>query len=496
MKKSILLFLISIFTIYNSLFSYENKYIPSNVNTVTSLNLSTLSDKADINLQETLNNLFFNNYADSYLEYRNDPDVVTAMTERFEELFDTTKDAKIITYNNYNIFSIILNIKNSLEMNKILIKIATQEDKLISVSKDLKYIYIMLDEKTLLAWNDEVFTVSVSYDSSNNILFASDSIFSKDNRLEDNNFIDLLSSNNDAYNWVDLSAFSTNSYFRDILASDEFYPYNQLFVDKEAIYDGIVTAKYNFTNGNANIKLDFYNTNFNLMSIKKELSNKVYEYVNGQNNYGFLSFSFNIDELTKELKSKLGEEDNSLNDLLTEFPELKDIGIKNIYSFLELLDGDIFFSVWDIGEDNDPAMFISASVRNANTINMILSVFSEYTIDDDIYLVGGNYLYIKDSILYIVSYENIAREIKEGKLPENKLDANTLNNTKDNLFSFYMDLNPLLSLYGYDEYTEVFKDLGIYAKIIDSNHTQINIDINTRNKEENALKIIKLFMEY
>ena len=96
MKKSILLFLISIFTIYNSLFSYENKYIPSNVNTVTSLNLSTLSDKADINLQETLNNLFFNNYADSYLEYRNDPDVVTAMTERFEELFDTTKDAPTI----------------------------------------------------------------------------------------------------------------------------------------------------------------------------------------------------------------------------------------------------------------------------------------------------------------------------------------------------------------------------------------------------------------
>ena len=80
-------------------------------------------------------------------------------------------------------------------------------------------------------------------------------------------------------------------------------------------------------------------------------------------------------------------------------------------------------------------------------------------------------------------------------MPNVKLDKNKVDLAKNNTFVFYLELNSNLALYGIgDEYTENFESVYLTSNILDANHTQVLIKINTRDKEKNALSIIKTFI--
>lgn len=496
--------IISIIVLMITLFStsvvqaVETKYIPNTSQAVFSIKLNELSSKAEINLQKTLNKLFMQKFADNFAAYRDDEYVVEAMTNRLEQILDFSKSSKIVSFNSYQEVAVIIDVLDAAELNRIMIKIASQEDKLISFSDNNNYRYFYLDDTTLISWNDEVFTVETKLDDvywyneelnkENDIINIADSIFDTTSPLTNEKFMELENQTNDFYAWVDLGDCF-------IVDNDEFTKF--LFgrsydsISKESYKDAILTAKVNFNVGNADIVVDTYSPNYPYDSslLKKELADNIYTFVNGENNYGFLSLAFNSTELSKHLKTMFGEEFPFNED----FAQLEEYGV-DVYKLIELLGGDIFVSAWDSNENGEPDLLISASITDENTIKIILDALAD-NVNNDIYAIGGYSCYVKDSILYMTSNTTIIEKIMNNEMPNVKLDKNKVDLAKNNTFVFYLELNSNLALYGIgDEYTENFESVYLTSNILETNHTQMLIKINTRDKEKNALSIIKTFI--
>ncbi|MBW5397215.1 DUF4836 family protein [Brachyspira pilosicoli] len=495
--------IISIVVLMITLFStsviqaVETKYIPNTSQAVFSIKLNELSSKAEISLQNTLNKLFMQKFADNFATYRDDAYVVEAMTNRLEQILDFSKPSKIVSFNSYQEIAVMIDILDVTELNRIMIKIASQEDKLISFSDNNAYRYFYLDDTTLISWNDEVFTVETKLDDvywyneelnkENDIINIANSIFDTTSPLTNEKFMELENQTNDFYAWVDLSLLSDET--------DEFTKF--LFgrsyegISKESYKDAILTAKVNFNIGNADIVIDTYSPNYPYDSslLKKELADNIYTFVNGENNYGFLSLAFNSTELSKHLKTMFGEQFPFSED----FEELEEYGI-DVYKLIELLGGDIFVSAWDSNENEDPDLLISASITDENTIKIILDSLAD-DVNNDVYTLAGNTCYVKDSILYISSNPTIIEKIMNNEMPNVKLNEDKINLAKNNTFVFYLELNSNLALYGIgDEYTENFESVYLTSNILEANHTQVLIKVNTRDKEKNALSIIKTFI--
>lgn len=499
--------IISIVVLMITLFStsviqaVETKYIPSASQAVFSIKLNELSSKAEISLQKTLNKLFMQKFADNFSAYRDDEYVVEAMTNRLEQILDFSKPSKIVSFNSYQEIAVMIDVLDAAELNRTMIKIASQEDKLISFSDNYTYRYFYLDDTTLISWNDEVFTVETKLDDvywyneelnkENNIINIANLIFDTSSPLTNEKFTELESQTNDFYAWVDLEDCF-------IVDNDEFTKF--LFgrsyegISKESYKDAILTAKVNFNVGSADIVVDTYSPNYPYDSslLKKELADNIYTFVNGENNYGFLSLAFNSAELSKHLKNMFGEEFPFNED----FAELEEYGI-DVYKLVELLGGDIFVSAWDNGsnENGEPDLLISASVTDENTIKIILDTLAD-DVNNDIYTIGGYTCYVKDSILYMTSNTAIIEKIMNNEMPNVKLNEDKINLAKNNTFVFYLELNPNLALYGIgDEYTENFESVYLTSNILEANHSQFVIKVNTRDKEKNALSVIKYFID-
>lgn len=498
--KNIISIIVLMITLFSTsiLQAVETKYIPSTSQAVFSIKLNELSSKAEISLQKTLNKLFMQKFADNFAAYRDDEYVVEAMTNRLEQILDFSKSSKIVSFNSYQEVAVIIDVLDAAELNRIMIKIASQEDKLISFSDNYTYRYFYLDDTTLISWNDEVLTVETKLDDvywyndefnkENNIINIADSIFNTASPLTNEKFMELESQTNDFYAWVDLEDCF-------IVDNDEFTKF--LFgrsydsISKESYKDAILTAKVNFNIGNADIVVDTYSPNYPYDSslLKKELADNIYTFVNGENNYGFLSLAFNSTELSKHLKTMFGEQFPFSED----FEELEEYGI-DVYKLIELLGGDIFVSEWDSNENEDPDLLISASITDENTIKIILDALSD-EVNNDIYTLGGYTCYVKDSILYMTSNPTVIEKIMNNEMPNVKLSEDKINLAKNNSFVLYLELNSNLALYGIgDEYTENFESVYLTSNILEANHTQMLIKVNTRDKEKNALSIIKTFI--
>ena len=267
-------------------------------------------------------------------------------------------------------------------------------------------------------------------------------------------------------------------------------------IPKEAYKDAIITTKINFNNGDAQVLLDSYTPNYpyDSLLLKKELADNIYSFVNGENNYGFLSLAFNSKELSGYLKNIMGDMKNL--PLSEELKALEENGI-DASKFIELFGGDIFVSVLDdpnADTDESPALLISASITDTDTVKVILQAFAE-DVTDDIYTLGGHLCYIKDSILYISDNSNVIDSIINGEKPATALSADKVEIAKNNTMALYLEFNSNLSLYGIgDEYTETFESVYLTSNILESNHTQMLLKVNTRDKEKNSLSIIKSFL--
>lgn len=486
-KNKIILTTILFITIFSvSGYAVEKKYIPNTANAVFSFNLDNLSKKAGADLQQIFNSLFVQRLANSFLESRDDEKVAEAMTNRLAQLFDFSKDSKIIFLNDYGQLSIIIDILNIEEVDKIMIKIASQEDKLISFSETVNYRYLILDENTLISWNNEVFTVSLRglfFEDNENIIYSAENIF-KGNELENEYFISLENETNDFYTWVDLSFLSENenSNIYDLLSKlDGEIPDNI----KDIYKNGVLTGRINFKDGVADMVFDTHipNNNYDISSLKKVLSENIFNFVNGQNNHGFLSFSFNSSALAKILE----------NIDFSSFRLEEKLGV-NASQFFELLGGDIFVSAWDTSEEQTALLF-SISITNEESVKNILEDLSDEK-EDDIYIIDGDYYYIKDSILYIVNEETVINSIVKGEIPNSKLDENKLKLAKENMISFYFefnidDLGALLGLGALEDFESIY----LTSNILDNNHTQTIIKWEIKDKTKNFLTVIKSLIE-
>ena len=161
MKRVVLaaLFLLMIFSTF--IYAVDKKYIPNNADSVFSLNADMLAQQSEINLQELLNQGFLQKYADRYLEYRDDEFVAEAMTNRLNDYIDFSKTARVVFFNGYQQMSIMLDVKDITELDKLMIKMSSQEDKLVSVADNAAYRYLALDEYNLISWNKEIFTINL-----------------------------------------------------------------------------------------------------------------------------------------------------------------------------------------------------------------------------------------------------------------------------------------------------------------------------------------------
>ena len=472
-----------------SVYAVERKYIPNTADAVISFSFDNLSKKADGNLQQILNSLFMQRLADKFLETRDDEIVAEAMTNRLAQLFDFSKDSKIIFINDYGKLTLIVDILDITELDKIMIKIASQEDKLISFSTNANYRYLILDENTLISWNNEIFTVSLRglfFEDNDNIIDSAENIFSGVG-LENEYFISLENETNDCYAWVDLSFLSESegSLFELLLELAGDMPESV----KDIYKGGVLTGKINFGDGNADMVFDAYipNNTYDFASLKKQLSENIFKFVNGNNNYGFLSFAFNNSALSKILENM-----NYISLLFDEETSAKlerehGIDASKLY---ELLGGDIFVSGWNT-EDDKTVLLFSISITDEETGKKMLDALSDSK-EGDIYIIGGDYFYIKDSILYTVNEKTVIDSIVRGETPNTKLDENKLKLARDNMFSFYLELTPfIVDLLG--EENEEFESLYITSNVLDNKHSQTTVKLEAKDKTKNILTIIKSF---
>ncbi len=474
-----------------SIYAVERKYIPNSADAVFSFNVDNLSKKADANLQKIFNSLLVQKLADSFLESRDDEKVAETMTNNLAQLFDFSKDSKIIFLNDFGQLATIIDILSIEEVDKLMIKIASQEDKLIYFSEALNYRYLNLDENTLISWNNEVFTVSLRgsfFEDNDNIISSAENIF-KGNGLENEYFISLENETNDFYAWVNLSFLENeNSNLYELMSKLSGELPNNI---KDIYKDGVLTGKINFNDGAADMVFDTYipNNNQDFSSLKKVLSENIFNFVNGENNYGFLSFSFNSSALAKilgnlDFSSLFNEEISS---------QLEKLGI-NYSQFFELLGGDIFVSAWDTAEGKTAVLF-SVSITNEATVKNILDTLSD-TKEGDIYIIGGDYYYIKDSVLYSVNEETVINSIVRGEMPSSKLDENKLKFAKENMFAFYFEFNfsGLGLLLGSDALEE-FESIYLISNYLDNNHAQSVVKWEIKDKTKNFLTVIKSLFE-
>ena len=457
----------------------ERKYIPNTADAVLSFNLDNLSKKAEGDLQQILNSLFMQRFADGFLETRDDEAVAEAMTNRLAQLFDFSKDSKIISLNDYRRFALMIDILDITELDKLMIKMASQEDKLISFSSNANYRYLSLDENTLISWNNEIFTVSLRgliFEDNDNIIDSAENIFNAAG-LENEYFTVLENETNDCYVWMDLSILSDSE-------SSLFELFGNMQEDIKDIYKGgILTAKVNFNDGIADMIFDTYlqNNDYDILSTKKELPEKellenLYKFVNGDKNYGFLSFRFNSSStLVKSFISSFVN--NEISSQL-----------------LELCDGDIFVSAWDTEEENTALLF-SMSITDEEKVKNALKTLSDKQ-EGEIYIIDSDYYYINNSILYMVNEESVINSIAKGETPNSTLDEDKLKLANDNMLSLYFNFNTDLGLlFCLEEYIGEFDSLSLTSNILDNNHTQTIVKVDAKDKTKNILIIIKTLIE-
>lgn len=479
-KNKIVLTAILFITVFSiSAYAVDKKYIPNTANAAISFNLDNLSKKAEGDLQQIFNSLFMQKFADNYLGYRDDEAVAEIMTNKLAQLFDFSKASKIIFLNDYKQSSIIIDILDIAELDKLMIKMASQEDKLISFSENEKYRYLSLDENILMSWNNEVFVLSLRgliFEDDLNIKTSADIIFNSDS-LENEYFISLENDTNDFYAWADLSILSDSE-------SSLFELFGNMSEDIKDIYKGgILTAKVNFNDGIADMIFDTYlpNNDYDILSTKKELPEKellenLYKFVNGDKNYGFLSFRFNSSStLVKSFISSFVN--NEISSQL-----------------LELCDGDIFVSAWDTEEENTAILF-SMSITDEEKVKNALKTFSSEQ-EGEIYTIDSDYYYINNSILYMVNEESVINSIAKGETPNSTLDEDKLKLANDNMLSLYFNFNTDLGLlFGLEKYIGEFDSLSLTSNILDNNHTQTIAKVDAKDKTKNILIIIKTLIE-
>ena len=481
-KNKIVLTAILFITVFSiSAYAVDKKYIPNTANAAISFSLDNLSKKAEGDLQQIFNSLFMQKFADNYLGYRDDEAVAEIMTNKLAQLFDFSKASKIIFLNDYKQSSIIIDILDISELDKLMIKMASQEDKLISFSENEKYRYLSLDENTLISWNNEIFTVSLRgliFEDNDNIIDSAENIFNAAG-LENEYFTVLENETNDCYVWMDLSILSDSE-------SSLFELFVNMSEDIKDIYKGgILTAKVNFNDGIADMIFDTYlpNNDYDILSTKKELPEKellenLYKFVNGDKNYGFLSFRFNSSStLVKSFISSFVNNEISSPSQLFEF-----------------CDGDIFVSAWDTEEENTAILF-SMSITDEEKVKNALKTLSDKQ-EGEIYIIDSDYYYINNSILYMVNEESVINSIAKGETPNSTLDEDKLKLANDNMLSLYFNFNTDLGLlFGLEKYIGEFDSLSLTSNILDNNHTQTIVKVDAKDKTKNILIIIKTLIE-
>ncbi|WP_295158544.1 DUF4836 domain-containing protein [uncultured Brachyspira sp.] len=497
--NKVALIALSFLLILNSfIYAVDRKYIPENADSVFSFNAFTLAQKGEIDLQKILNDFFMQKYADRYLEYRDDEFVAEVMTNKLNDYIDFSNTSRIIFINGYQQMSLIFDVKDIAKLDKLMIKMASQEDKLVSVADNASYRYLALDEYNLISWNEEIFSIILKLKDNywyneelnkDDITNTANSIFINDTPLKDEKFLALENETNDSYVWVNLSLLSDdNSDFGKFLFGRSYEG-----ISKESYKDAVITAKINFDNGYAQAVVDSYAPNYpyDSLLLKKELADNIYSFADGKNNYGFFSLAFNSKELSKHIKSIIGDIRNL--HFSEELKSLEENGI-DAYKFIELFKGDIFVSFFNNYEDNTDeydSVLIAASITDADTVKIILETFAEDS-SDDIYTIGGSLVFIKDSILYISDNPDIIDNIVNGKMPETLLSAEKLELAKNNTMALYLEFNSNTSLLGIlDEYTDALESAYLTYNILEDNHTQIIFRVNTKDKEKNSLYIIK-----
>lgn len=505
MKKILMAFAFAFAILASSVYAVDMKYIPENSKLVLSFSLDNISKKANLGTQELLNDFILGKIASNFLEYRDDSRVANTMTNAITNLLDFSKISRFIALDNFDSFAVMFDISNITNVDMTMIRIASQEDKLLSVANCGCYRYIILDDNTLLAWNDQVFAMALKKKNNNNfgyyetttgdtngIINIANNIFTNGAFLGSDTFIELEKDNSDISAWVDMD-FISSFFYKILVGSYDDNEDNFNVIMKEVYSNSSLTAKLNLNDGNIDLILDSYTPNipYDQMKLKKELDKKAYEFVVPEYNLGFLSLAFNSNELSDILKKMIGGSD--IEEKFNEELRKSNSEIKDLYEFINLLGGDIFASVWR-NEDYDPSYLVSISVSDEKKTTLLLSDFlvdkGISTNDGVLYGDGVDIqIYVKNDIVHIGNEDSISSVIA-GKVPEG-LDKSKVDLASKNMFALYVDFDVLSEFYSrISGYTSNFQSLYVTSNPIDKIHSEIRANIELKDKSKNSLEVL------
>ncbi len=541
--KTILIVLLGVLS-FTNLYALDTKYIPEQSSLVASINIKQIAKKLDKQNRESLFNsthflaeteaaTILALVAGDYGVSKNDNIYISMIEIDSSNTLEYEDDGSYHLHFSHgrnnsemeNLIAIIFSLQDSSKFEKFIL---TSNPNIMMRVHDNYKIMTTSDANVVISFNDKVGIVLYTDEDSVMRGFDYDYIVRDlfDNtQKSDNRYSNLQKSKDDIF------IFSDGSILSDYFSMGE-HQYFELSL--------------NFNNKNIVLDYNFYDNEADFIQIKsaKPFDKALYQYINDQGNFGFISLSINIakvyNEIWKSLDSSLHEE------YLSQFEiALQEIGT-SIGDIEQAFSGNIFFSVWEqiidrsmfegvdeeyidtcifqfaMASSNIDAILsleiaddeVYENVMNAFVSNGILktdsilgnSVYKRYLFDEEYASAEYRYIeqlanansvvfYKKDNILYISYYNNIKNIISGKHKPKNNKTISSL--ADKNMGSIYIDAQNVLKAIGI--YNSIYKpsetydlvrslrSISMVSRAISTNHLKTTLSIDLNGNKGNSI---------
>lgn len=518
--KKVLNIIIFIF-ISSLVYAVDLSYIPANSTLVASAKIDTLSEKIGVNTQTLLNDLFLKDLSEKYLALRKNKRVSDAM-ENVSTILDFSKTARFTSA--FNVFySVMLDIKDIKQLDKIMLLMARGEDTVIQVIEEEFFRYLELDENFAIAWNEDVFVLIsksryIDFDYldaeeartelekigfiKSNLEYAK-KIFGKKDTLKSDTLLSLEKENNDINFWIN-SSLTMQAMAGLYSFMFKYTGYDEIMQKVYKEYeDSSYTIAINFEKGLASAVINSYTPKFSFDStkIKKTIDKKVYQFA-PNDGFGFLSIGVNTDIIMMAVNYLI--KDTELETYINETLASEGLGdIGGIEGLISLFGGDIFLSVWydeDSTYTENIATILSISFKNQDAVKKITKyLFPNLEVDEKnenlYYDTDSNIaIFLKDNILYAGTKKAILT-VSENSITVVDKQKETL--IQDNMFTIYVDANYFTKVLTENNYlasdeAEILKNfnsLEITSNPVSKTQQKTYIKLNLNNTDYNSIKV-------